>query len=105
MYQFQKGIVLLSLSLMGLYKMLNEMYGLEYILTRKLNHDCLQNLFGYIRQMQGTYDHPNTINFKYCLRSLLVGKEAKLISKFTNCTEDGSNGFTALGVFASNVKV
>lgn len=103
MYPFQKGVLFSSMSLIvGLYKVVNEKFGMQYIRTRKLNQDCLENFFGYIRQMQGTYDHPNTVKFKYRLRSLLLGKEAKLISRYTNCTEDGTNGYAGVSVSAGN---
>lgn len=103
MYQFQKGILVSSLSLIGLYKMLNEKFGLEYIMTRRLNQDGLENFFGVIRQMQGTHDHPNPVRFKYRLRSLLLGKEARLLSKGFNCTEDDVNGFTAVSAYNKSV--
>ena len=48
---FQKGIVLSSHSLMGLYVMLKENFNIEFM-TRKLNQDC-------IRQMSGPHDHPD----------------------------------------------
>lgn len=71
-------------------------------MTRKLNQNCLENFGGYISQIQGTYDHPKNVKFKYRLRSLLLGKETTLISKSTSCTEDSTTGYTGVRVFADN---
>lgn len=85
---FQKGAILSSYSLIGLYNMLQESYKVQYILTRKLNQDCLEHLFGCIRQMQGSYDHPNAITMKFRLKKLLLGKDVALISEKTNTSNE-----------------
>ena len=48
---FQKGIIVSSLSLINLSEDLKKLYGNQYILTRRLNQDALEHLFGIIRQM------------------------------------------------------
>lgn len=86
LYKFQKGVILSSQSLLGLYKMLQESFNLEYILTRNLNQDSLEHFFGCIRQMRGTYDHPNAVTFKYRVKNLLLGKDVALLSEKQNTT-------------------
>lgn len=103
LYQFQKGILLSSQSLTGLYNMMHELFGIEYILTRKLNQDCLEHFFGCIRQMDGTYDHPTPLTFKHRMRKLLSGREVELLAKKTNCNEGEFEKFTTVAPFVSTV--
>lgn len=83
-FAFQKGVILSSESLKGLYSMIKDLFGVDYVLTRRLNQDSLEHFFGCIRQMTSTYDHPNAVNFKYRIRKLLLGKGVHLMSKKTN---------------------
>lgn len=84
LYPFQKGIILSCQSLKGLYEMLQKLYKVEYIITRRLNQDVLEHFFGCIRQMSGNFDHPNPVSFKYRLRKFLLGKEVCLMSEKCN---------------------
>lgn len=65
---FQKGVILSCHSLLGLLAMVKENYNLDYIITRKLNEDCLEEIFGGIRQMSGPHDHPDAVTFKHRLK-------------------------------------
>ncbi len=47
----------------------------DYIMTRKLNQDALEYLFGCIRQIHGPYEHPNALDMKFRLKKLLLGKK------------------------------
>lgn len=100
LYQFQKGILLSSFSLIGLSQMLSQVFGISYIMTRKLNQDCLEHFFGCIRQMEGTYEHPNCITFKHRLKKLLLGKEAKLLAPKTCCNEEEFEPFASVRFYA-----
>lgn len=42
---FQKGAIISTISLQKLFTDLKERYGIHYILTHRLNQDCLENLF------------------------------------------------------------
>ncbi|KAK9721166.1 hypothetical protein QE152_g21681 [Popillia japonica] len=81
---FQKGIILSNRSLKELYKHCNKEYGVEYLLTRRLNQDVLENFFSYIRGMGGSDDHPHPLDFRHRLRWYLLGKHATTV--FTNNT-------------------
>ncbi|KAH8346927.1 hypothetical protein KR059_002985, partial [Drosophila kikkawai] len=70
---FQKGILVSNVSLDGLHSYLAEKYGLEYILTSRLNQDILENFFGAMRSKGGLYDHPTPLQFKYRLRKYITG--------------------------------
>lgn len=45
---FQKGIIISTTSLQDLYKELSVKHGISYILTHRLNQDCLENLFAQV---------------------------------------------------------
>lgn len=73
MLPFQKGILVNNVSLDGLHSYLAEKYGLEYILTSRLNQDILENFFGAMRSRGGQFDHPTPLQFKYRLRKYITG--------------------------------
>ena len=50
LYKFQKEIMLSNPSLICLFQMLQKLYDVKYILTHRLNQDCLEHFFGCIRQ-------------------------------------------------------
>lgn len=58
--------------------------GVEFILTRRLNQDVLENFFGVIRAKGGLHDHPNALEFKYRLRSYIMGRNEGAYSDYTN---------------------
>ena len=43
---------------------------LRFMCTRRLNQDCLENLFGSIRQMNGQNDLPNPTQFRHAYRKV-----------------------------------
>jgi hypothetical protein len=93
---FQKGILISNKSLKGLYEYLNEHYDLEYILTRRLNQDILENFFSYIRAMGGTNENPNPIDFKHRLKWYILGKHSPSdLGQNKNCEADDVAKLTA----------
>lgn len=48
-------------------------YKVEYLLTSRLNQDCLENLFTQIRGLGHYYEHPLPTEFKYWLRLIILG--------------------------------
>lgn len=70
---FQKGILLSNKSLVGLYDYLKDNYNFRYILTDRLNQDIIEHFFSSIRSKGGLHDHPTAVEFKYRLRSYLLG--------------------------------
>ena len=86
---FQKGIIISNKSLQGLYQYITHIFKVDYILTRRLNQDVLENFFSFIRAMGGSNDHPNPVDFKYRLRWYILGKHsAAAISANKNCEKD-----------------
>ena len=70
---FQKGILISNNSLPQLFEYLKGKYKIEFILTYRLNQDILENFFSAIRSKGGLHDHPTALEFKYRLRSYLLG--------------------------------
>lgn len=78
--EFQKGILRNNESLKSLFHYLKAKYSgyfkVDYILTRRLNQNILENLFFFLRAMGGPNDHPSDLNFKYRIRSFILGKHS-----------------------------
>ena len=59
---FQKGIIVSINSVLALWAELKE-EGCKYLLTRKLNQDCLENFFSAVRSLGGPDTNPNSVQF------------------------------------------
>jgi len=82
MMPFQKGILLSNKSLKHLLPYLQEKYTSahfqpQYIITRKLCQDVLENFFSYIRGMGATNDHPSPVDFRNRLKRYILGKHSE----------------------------
>lgn len=62
------------------------------ILTYRLNQDVLDNFFGVIRSKGGLHDHPTPLEFKYRLRSYILGRNEGSLSEACNVEEDDTPG-------------
>ncbi len=71
----QKGLLMSVNSLKQLYFDLKENYGVTYILTRRLNQDCLESLFSVIRGLGRTNDNPLPSSFNNRIKILLFGSK------------------------------
>jgi hypothetical protein len=81
---FQKGCIISIMSLKELLKNLKTSCEVKYILTHRLNQDCLENLFSQIRTRGGLNDHPTPLDAIYRLRMIILGKTQGLLQKNTN---------------------
>ena len=61
---FQRGIMQNNNALPLLLKQVQDHYGMHFILTSKLNQDCLENFFSAIRAKGGLHDHSSPLEFK-----------------------------------------
>lgn len=85
---FQNGIIISNESLKGLYEMVKEKFQVNFIITRNLDQDVLENFFGFIRSMGSLYTHPDALQFKYRLRLYLLSKHSDTVfSSNTNCEQ------------------
>jgi hypothetical protein len=73
-----------------LYEDLNKQFGLKFLLTYRLNQDVLENFFGAIRTKAGLYDHPDPLEFRYRLRSYILGRNYGTLSDAGNTEEDST---------------
>lgn len=85
---FQTAIMISNKSLKCLYEDLQRRFRVEYILTYRLNQDVLENFFGVIRSKCGLHDHPDPLEFKYRLRSYILGRNEGALSAGGNVEED-----------------
>lgn len=82
-----------------LYVELKNRYNIEYILTYRLNQDVLENFFGMIRSKGGLHDHPDRQEFKYRLRSYILGYNEGILGSHGNVEVDNTpdlNGHNSL---------
>lgn len=89
---FQKGILLSNRSLRQLLPYVKETYStdiltIDYIITRRLNQDILENLFSYIRAMGHVNDHPSPVDLKNRLKWYILGKHSGCALSKRNNTE------------------
>jgi len=84
---FQKGFLMTIRSLLGCNSDLQKLYGMKYILTSRLNQDCLENLSSQTRALGRAYDHPLTVEFKNRLRLLIMSKNISDISFNSSAVE------------------
>jgi hypothetical protein len=82
------GILMSNNALKLLLPDLQRRFCADYILTRRLNQDVLENFFGVIRAKGCLHDHPNALEFKYRLRSYIMGKNEGAYSDFSNVETD-----------------
>ncbi|KAB0805345.1 hypothetical protein PPYR_02315 [Photinus pyralis] len=81
---FQKGILITSKSLQCLFTDLKERHGISYLLTHRLNQDCLENFFSQLRTKGGLHDHPSPLNAIYRVRMILLGKNPGMVQTHSN---------------------
>ena len=63
------------------------MYSLKFLLTNRLNQDCLENFFSIIRFKGGHRDNPDAVQFRGAYRAAAVDS-IFIVSQLTNCVED-----------------
>lgn len=97
-YQFIKGIIYSSKSLINLFSDLKSSYNFKYLLTRRLNQDILENSFGILRQMGSAHDHPDPISFKYRMRRFILSRKHVLVAVNPNTTLSNKDEFIAEGL-------
>jgi hypothetical protein len=73
--------------LLELWTDLHEHENFQFLLTNRLNQDCVENLFSVIRGKGGQRDNPDPAQFRISFRQVLV--DAVMVpSKSSNCQED-----------------
>ena len=90
----QAGFITSINSLLGLYKELKSKFQCGYILTARLNQDCLESFFGQIRGFSARNSHPTATEFRYRLKLVMLGSQSKP-PKGSNVEDDGARYLAA----------
>ncbi|XP_064470687.1 uncharacterized protein LOC135385340 [Ornithodoros turicata] len=72
-------------------------YGIQYLLTRRLNQDALENTFCIIRTKCGSNPDSSCIQFQAAVRHLLLGQLFKT-TQGSNCAEDVDSLLAAIPI-------
>jgi hypothetical protein len=83
---FQKAIILNCKSLKGLFNDLNKDYGIEYIETKNLNSDALENVFSQLK-IKGMNDLPSPMEFLHREKLFFLGKNTSSLKTHKNTNE------------------
>lgn len=75
---FQKGIICSINAVFALWEELKE-EGFKYLLTSKLNQDCIENFFSGVRALGGADTHPDPVQFCDRLRILKIQRDINTI--------------------------
>jgi hypothetical protein len=74
-------------ALLQLWDTLNTKYGVSFLLTNRLNQDCVENLFSIIRAKGAQRDNPDAGQFRAAFRQVMVDL-VMVPSKSANCEND-----------------
>ena len=94
----------LKLSISALLRLLTNLSShqdFRFLITSRLNQDCLENLFSVIRQAGGCRDSPNAEQFGQALRQCAI-KSLLLVPKTANCAIDQDVILTSMVDFSCN---
>ena len=80
---FQAGIIVSIKSVKALYLELNE-EGAEYLLTTRVNQDCIENLLSCVRAMGGSNSHPSPVETINRIRKACVCKNLDFVLDTAN---------------------
>ena len=81
---FQKGIIVSINAVLALWAEMKE-EGCKFLMTHRLNQDCLENFFSAVRSLGGSDTNPNSVQF--CTRVRILKMERNLES-VTNLVKD-----------------
>lgn len=70
-----------------LWNDLHTEHGFKFLLTSRLNQDCIENLFSVVRGKQGSRDNPNPEQFRGTFRQIIVDR-LLVKSDYSNCKSD-----------------
>jgi len=70
MKPWQKGMLLTTNSILGLYRSLMAENGYSFLITGRFSQDCLENLFSQVRGLGDA--HPSSVRFRHNLRHITL---------------------------------
>jgi hypothetical protein len=81
---FQKALLMSVKSLQQLFIEMRAKYDCKYILTHRVNQNCIENFFSQVRNMGGLHDHPSPLQSIYRIRLIVLGKNPGVIQDRQN---------------------
>ena len=97
-----KGWRLSINSLLGLWDDLNKNHKVKFLLTSRLNQDCVENLFSMIRGNSGHVDRPTAKQFRSFFRQALIQSIFTFSSESKNCIDDEDSVLLNMTKISSN---
>lgn len=98
----QTGFVVSINSVLNLFSDLRKDFpNLFYLLTSRLNQDCLESFFSRIRAYGGSNTNPTAVEFRYRLRLILLGSQVRA-PVGTNSEFDGNINLISAKLIAKN---
>ena len=76
---FQKGWIVSIDASLALLDKLRSKYQALFLMTSRVNQDCLENLFSRIRYIGGSDTHPGCVEFMNRLRLLVLGQSSAFV--------------------------
>lgn len=86
------GWVLSIHALLGIWETLKKDFNFTFLLTRRLNQDDVENLFGVIRHKGHNRDNPDSCQFRAAFRQVMVD-QVMVQGNNTNCDPDEIDRF------------
>lgn len=80
-------------------------FNVDYLLSRRINQDVIENFFGVIRAKGGLHDHPSPLEFKYRMRSYILGKNEGSYSEYSNVEADDTPDIPLSGTLIEKLNV
>uniref|UniRef100_A0A1B0GH84 Transposable element P transposase-like RNase H C-terminal domain-containing protein n=1 Tax=Lutzomyia longipalpis TaxID=7200 RepID=A0A1B0GH84_LUTLO len=78
---YHNGIIMSCNAVPLFFAKLKEEHQIEFVLTRRLNQDVLEQFFGLIRSVEGLHDDPHVLEFMHRFKRLMLSSNTELISK------------------------
>ena len=91
-----KGWLVTLNAIISIWNKLKTLHNFQFLFTRRLNTDPLENFFSSIRQQSGNSDNPTPVQFTRAFRKLFFS--SVLTSSVGNCAEDVD---TLLAIFST----
>ena len=82
-------------AVVNLWPILNSSHNFEFLLTRRLNQDSLENLFSVIRQRGGNCDNPTSLNFSRLFKQVCCNSLFRPVAG-SNCELDSDSLLAAI---------
>lgn len=96
------GLLITLNALQQLWKVLKEEAGFKFLSLRRLNQDCLENLFGIIRQLNALNLNPTCGQFESALKTATINNLAAYKPRGANCELDDDQLLTDLKTLLQN---